>query len=186
MGASKQVFADARTGAKREHLCASFPFQSLGGNDDSVSRVRHVSTQNDALAKVDNYPGEAALFGLHTLRDAAVAGSSQVVLTASEWDAMAVRQATGLPAVALPSGHSTLPISALPPLERFGKVVLWFSNDVAGQDAVDKFARKLGRDRCFIVVPPADNIKVLVVDVVFGFDAVKCNSMWHLLDSRSS
>ena len=36
-------------------------------------------------------------------------------------------------------------------LERFKKLYLWFDDDVPGQEAVERMARKLGKDRCFIV-----------------------------------
>ena len=39
----------------------------------------------------------------------------------------------------------------LPMLERFKKLYLWFDDDVPGQEAVERLARKLGKDRCFVV-----------------------------------
>ena len=50
--------------------------------------------------------GYEGLFGLDVIQQR----HTEVVLTASEFDAMAVHQATGLPAVALPKGDSTLPL----------------------------------------------------------------------------
>ena len=61
-------------------------------------RVMHVS-----LSCRVGYEG---LFGLDVIQPR----HTEVVLTASEFDAMAVHQATGLPAVALPKGDSTLPL----------------------------------------------------------------------------
>ena len=45
------------------------------------------------------------LFGLNTIKSS----HKEVVLTASEFDAMAVHQATGKPALALPKKDSILP-----------------------------------------------------------------------------
>lgn len=56
---------------------------------------------------------------------------------------MAVYQATGIPAVSLPNGASSLPLEVLPLLERFEKVYLWMDHDGPGQAGVDKFVEKL-------------------------------------------
>lgn len=56
---------------------------------------------------------------------------------------MAVYQATGMPAVSLPNGASSLPPEVLPLLERFEKIYLWMDHDGAGQAGVDKFVQKL-------------------------------------------
>ena len=63
-----------------------------------------------------------------------------------EFDAMAVYQATNVPAVSLPNGASSLPLEVLPLLERFDKIYLWMDHDGAGQAGVDTFVRKLVRD----------------------------------------
>ena len=49
--------------------------------------------------------GLPSLFGWHTVP----ADAREIVLTADEFDAMAVYQATSFPAVSLPSGLSSLP-----------------------------------------------------------------------------
>ena len=70
---------------------------------------------------------------------------------------MAVYQGTGMPAVSLPNGAGSLPIDVLPLLERFDKIYLWMDNDAPGQAGADKFVRKLGLNRCFLVKPlPSD------------------------------
>ena len=67
-----------------------------------------------------------------------------------EFDAMSVYQATGVPAVSLPNGASSLPLEVLPLLERFDKLYLWMDHDGPGQTAVDKFVKKLVRCQVFI------------------------------------
>jgi twinkle protein len=39
----------------------------------------------------------------------------------------------------------------LPLLERFEKIYLWMDNDAPGQEGAEKFAKKLGLNRCVIV-----------------------------------
>lgn len=45
---------------------------------------------------------------------------------------MAVYQQTGMPALSLPQGATSLPDVLLPYLSRFEKIVLWMDNDEAG------------------------------------------------------
>lgn len=66
-----------------------------------------------------------------------------------EFDAMAVYQATNIPAVSLPNGASSLPLEVLPLLERFDKIYLWMDHDGPGQAGVDKFIQKLVREWAF-------------------------------------
>jgi len=51
------------------------------------------------------------------------------ILKTGEYDAMAVHQMTGLPAVSLPNGAGSLPIEILPRLEKFKKIYLWMDDD---------------------------------------------------------
>ncbi|CAB3995249.1 Twinkle, mitochondrial, partial [Paramuricea clavata] len=46
---------------------------------------------------------------------------------------------------------SSLPPEVLPHLEQFGKIILWFRNDVRSRQAANKFARKLNIQRCHFV-----------------------------------
>ena len=85
---------------------------------------------------------------------------------------MAVHQDTGLPAVSLPNGASSLPVELLPRLERFTRIYLWMDDDLVGQQVIglrgcvivivgsaliyqtqgaEKFVQKLGERRCLIV-----------------------------------
>lgn len=64
---------------------------------------------------------------------------------------MAVYQATKMPTVSLPNGCRSLPIEVLPLLERFEKIYLWMDDDVPGQEGAQKFAQKLGIERCWFV-----------------------------------
>lgn len=76
------------------------------------------------------YPigGANALFGLHLVKDT----DNTIVVTEGEFDAMAVHQETGYPAVSLPNGVSNLPDGLIPYFNRFEKIILWMDNDEAG------------------------------------------------------
>jgi twinkle protein len=80
-----------------------------------------------------------------------------VVITGAEFDAVAVHQATQVPAVALPSGNLSLPPEVLPQLEQFEKVYLWLGNEATARQAASHFARKLGPDRCHLVCEEANS-----------------------------
>ena len=87
------------------------------------------------------------LFGLNTIpEDARI-----VVITEGEYDAMAVHQATGLPAVSLPNGAAHLPFDVLPWLDRFERVYLWLDADLRGREAAESFAHKIGLEKTFII-----------------------------------
>ena len=66
---------------------------------------------------------------------------------------MAVYQATGLPAVSLPNGCSSLPVDVLPMLERFSSIYLWMDDDKPGREGAERFAKKLGVKRTLLVRP---------------------------------
>jgi twinkle protein len=108
-------------------------------------KVRAVSQK--AWQRLDPPGGGWGLFGWHTIpKDA-----KEIVLTEGEYDAMAVHQATGLPSASLPNGCRSLPVQLLPLLERFDKIYLWMDNDKPGQEGAEKFAKKLGLNRCYLV-----------------------------------
>jgi len=112
-------------------------------------RIKARAWQRKEWQRLDPPGGGWGLFGLHTVP----AGAREVVLTEGEYDAMAVFQATGIPAVSLPNGAGSLPIDVLPLLERFERIYLWMDNDAPGQAGAEKFAKKIGVGRCFIVRP---------------------------------
>ena len=84
---------------------------------------------------------------------------------------MAVYQATGIPAISLTNGASSLPVETIPLLERFEEIILWMDNDVAGQTAAQKFAKKLGVTRCKVVQELRDEWGPSTADGIFFFPA---------------
>ena len=51
----------------------------------------------------------------------------------------------------LSNGCRSLPLQVLPLLERFEKIILWMDSDEPGKEGAEKFAKKLGVNRTYIV-----------------------------------
>lgn len=79
----------------------------------------------------------SGLFGLNV-----ISPSDKIVcITEGEFDAMAVHQATGIPAVSLPNGTNSLPIELVPFFDRFEQIYLWLDADEPGRAAAQKIAK---------------------------------------------
>lgn len=122
-------------------------FVSPSSDDQVTERIKLRSLVAKGNQRLQPPGGAWNFFGWHTVP----ADADEIVLTEGEFDAMAVWQATGMPAVSLPNGARSLPVELLPLLERFSKIYLWLDDDAAGAEGADKFARKLGVGRCVIV-----------------------------------
>jgi len=118
----------------------------------TTRRIKARSLSHKGHQRLDPAGGGWGLFGWHTVPPDATA----VVLTEGEYDAMAVYQATGRPAVSLPNGCRSLPLEVLPLMERFETIYLWMDNDGPGREGAEKFTKKLGAKRCLIVKPSRD------------------------------
>ncbi|XP_015242865.1 PREDICTED: twinkle protein, mitochondrial [Cyprinodon variegatus] len=134
----------------------SLVFPWFGGPDSSLKGIKLLSAQRvDAEkvvyneATVPKCSSYFNLFGLALVNRM----DSEVVVTGSELDALAVSQSTGLPSVALPRGVSCLPPALLPYLEQFKRVTLWLGGDIRSWEASKIFSRKLGLRRCTLVRP---------------------------------
>jgi len=110
-------------------------------------RIKARALERKSWQRLDPPGGGWGLFGLHTVPD----DCNTLILTEGEYDAMAVHQATGMPAVSLPNGCRSLPLQVLPLLERFDKIILWMDSDEPGREGAEKFAKKLGVNRTYIV-----------------------------------
>ncbi|KAG5191223.1 mitochondrial helicase twinkle [Tribonema minus] len=176
-GVGSAVYSFPTEHGYREADCVTFPWHALrtemsteeftellagteadsgaGGQpvDSVITRLKVRAVDNKAWQRLDPAGGRWGLFGWHTVPPDA----TEVVLTEGEFDALAVYQATGVPAVSLPNGCRSLPVDVLPMLERFTTIYLWMDNDAPGQEGAAKFARKLGERRVRIVRPPADD-----------------------------
>lgn len=76
------------------------------------------------------------MFGMTTVRPT----DKAIVITEGEYDAMAVFQETGLPAVSLPNGANHLPVQFLPFFDKFERIYLWLDSDEVGKASAEKFA----------------------------------------------
>ncbi|MDP2436558.1 MAG: bifunctional DNA primase/helicase, partial [archaeon] len=152
VGAAEYSFAerDGDTGAVawKQHRCITFPW--IGVDEQGklfYQRLKVRSMTSKACMRLDPAGGEWGFFGWHTVPPEA----TEVVITEGEYDAMAVHQATKMPAISLPNGARSLPVQLLPLLERFRKIYLWMDDDVAGHEGARIFAQKLGIGRCLLV-----------------------------------
>ena len=139
--------SDGEGGVAKEwkpHECLTFPMYTT---ENKVARQKIRGIEDKRNMRLYPTGGGWGLFGLNTIP----ADATEVVLTEGEFDAMAVHQATGKPAVSLPNGANSLPPAVLPLLERFEKVYLWMDDDAAGHANREKFARKLGPGRTVLV-----------------------------------
>lgn len=129
--------------------CITFPWidKHKKTGKDVIQRFKARGIRKKHHMRLVPTGGQWGLFGWHTVPPDA----TDIVLTEGEFDAMAVHQATGLPAISLPNGARSLPLEVLAMLERFKKITLWMDDDMAGQEGAAKFARKLGVQRCFLV-----------------------------------
>eukprot|EP00177_Eucheuma_denticulatum_P000203 GFKZ01000357.1.p1 GENE.GFKZ01000357.1~~GFKZ01000357.1.p1 ORF type:complete len:793 (+),score=87.92 GFKZ01000357.1:124-2502(+) len=127
------------------HPFVTFPMYDSDGN---IVRHKLRSIRTKSGMRLTPKGGGWGLFGLNTVP----ATAKEVVLTEGEFDAMAVFQATGRPAISLPNGASSLPLELLPALERFDTIVLWMDQDGPGQTGLKQFSRKLGLRRCKAVL----------------------------------
>ncbi|ELU13663.1 hypothetical protein CAPTEDRAFT_220406 [Capitella teleta] len=108
--------------------------------------------RNRVVSKIIPKLEFGSLFGWHLMKPK----HKSVVLTASEWDAMAIYQVTGVPALALPRGSAFLSQKVLPALEQFSSITLWLDSDVKSWEAAKILSKKLNESRCSLV-KPAEN-----------------------------
>lgn len=128
----------------KSQLCFTFP---MFDKEKNLVRFKVRSVEKKANMRLNPKGGAWGLFGLDTVPDDA----KEVIVTEGEFDAMAAHQATGMPAVSLPNGASSLPPALLPALERFRKIYLWMDDDMPGRDGAQQFSKKLGVRRCVVV-----------------------------------
>ncbi|XP_064625102.1 twinkle mtDNA helicase-like [Lineus longissimus] len=131
-----------------------FPFHNSDGSHQGLKliKVHEDEGPNKFIQHFVPRSDRMFLFGWATVSTK----HKMVVVTTSETDAIAVHQATKIPAVALSKGQSALPPEVLPFLEQFDKIILWFGSDVRNWDAAKMFAKKLGEERCHLVSPSDD------------------------------
>ena len=113
------------------------------------TKMKGIGSEYKKYQRVFPSNGPFGIFGLNTLLDCE--SKKVCVITEGEYDAMSVWQATGLPAISLPTGASSLPHQLLNYLEGVERVYLWMDFDDVGQFNVDHFADKIGLSRTYIV-----------------------------------
>ncbi len=119
--------------------------------DVYFDRLKLRSTRDKSQQRITPKGGPWGFFGWHTVPPDA----EEVIITEGEYDALAVRMATGRPCISLPNGAHSFPVPLIPCLERFKRIILWMDDDAAGHEGAEVIVRKLGLQRCFVVTPPA-------------------------------
>lgn len=149
VGACQKTFVQP-SGESRAEDCVVFPWITMEGSSPIVHRYKIRSIETKSHMRLEPAGGDWGFFGWHTVPSFC----QSLVITEGEFDAMAVNQATGIPAVSLPNGATSLPVRLLPLLEPIKEIILWMDFDRVGQENAQKFARKLGQGRVRIVPPP--------------------------------
>lgn len=111
-------------------------------NDDNASPLlEHTTPERNCFGVLCTVP--------KSQRDAATA---VVVLNVVDALALTAQKVTSA-IICLPYGSASLPQQCLPALERFGRLTLWFRNDIVSWDTARTFAQKLDARRCIFVRP---------------------------------
>jgi hypothetical protein len=150
-----------------------------------IVRTKYRSLETKGLQRILPKGGAWGFFGWHTIHEAEIKAAAQamkhtpstrstpstpstrsVIITEGEYDAMAVAQGLQvlpeqdrfkyIPVISLPNGCNSLPNELVSMLDRFDTIYLWMDYDKSGQEACEKFTRKLGLTRCLIVKPLID------------------------------
>ncbi|CAB4477264.1 uncharacterized protein OCT59_016393 [Rhizophagus irregularis] len=140
---------------ENKEMCFTFPrtapffddSKEEGFLDSKITRIKACSIKNEELVAFDPPSFVGGLFGYHLAK----LECDSIILAGNEFDAMAVYQETNIPTTCLPNNVYQLPLEVLPLFERFSNIYIWLDDDVEGQGAAEKFAQKLGIDRCMIV-----------------------------------
>lgn len=121
----------------------------------TVCKVRAIGKELKKFQRIEPSGSlTQGLFGLElakSILDNVKDEDKVIVITEGEYDAMAVFQETGLPAVSLPNGCSNLPNDLIPFLNTIKRIYLWTDADQPGKIAADNFSKKLGIHKTFIV-----------------------------------
>lgn len=106
--------------------------------------------------------GAWGFFGWHLVKKR----SKEIIITEGEYDAMATYQALNdlpksspyselknIAVVSLPNGCNSFPSELVTLCNNFDKIYLWLDYDKSGQESCEKFAKKLGVHKTFLIKP---------------------------------
>lgn len=133
----------------------SFPFFTTSSQKSKKTshvckvKMRGIDKNTKQYMRVFPSGSQFGLFGYNLISDKD--SVEAVVITEGEFDAMAVFQATGIPAVSLPNGASNLPPEMAYALRKVKQIYLWMDFDEVGQLNVSAYAEKLGAQRTHII-----------------------------------
>ena len=131
--------------------CWTYPLWINSSGRPEIVRYKLRSISNKAHMRLEPTGGIWGLFGLN----AVPSQSDTVILAEGEFDALAIYEQTKIPALSVPNGANSCPDEVVEILKQFSKIYLWFDNDAAGYQGVERYAAKIGRERC-LVIPNID------------------------------
>ncbi|XP_062584813.1 uncharacterized protein LOC134246462 [Saccostrea cucullata] len=135
-----------------QHTVTKTPEKSGKGKKTAEEEDGEEGQMFDVVKSYEPRIGFQQLFGWHGFKKDS-RKYENVVITSSEFDAMAVTQETDMLGLAVPKG-SELPLECLHTLEHVKKIIIWLGAKDSTRATSKLFAKKLaGRNRCSIVRP---------------------------------
>lgn len=129
------------------HQSFVFPSISLSNNKVRFHRAKIRSLLSKSCMSLT--PGSWGLFGSHLVSP----DLKEIILTEGEFDAMAIREGTGLPAISLPNGSHSFPKELVPFFNQFERIYIWMDEDESGQKGEEKLIKLFGKANTRIIKP---------------------------------
>lgn len=134
--------------SRNSNVVLKFPFYEEKG--EVVHFRKAIFKTPEDIESVRPPQGEG-VFGLTTL--GAAPEATTLVITNDDFDAMALHQECGMPAISL-SNHSSLPVHLRKKLQKFQTVYLWMKQDSVSQLLASAVIGELGAFRCVNIDKP--------------------------------
>jgi len=163
-GLTEETLAAFRIGEQLQggKCYAVFPY--LRDGELINAKYRNVTDKRDMRQEAG---AEPSLFGWHLIDPR----QRSVAITEGEIDAMTLHQA-GIPALSVNAGagnHQWIE-SDWDRLERFSEILVCFDNDEAGQKGAAEVVKRLGAERCKVVIFGAKDANQWLIDGACGED----------------
>jgi twinkle protein len=151
-----------------------FPyFDQVTGEKPQACHVKYLAVQRDVDGKKKMWSSDGTkrcLFGKLGIGE----DERELIIAEGEIDALSW-QSVGLPAVSVPNGVADQEWIELDWewLERFEKIYISTDMDEPGREAAEKFARRLGLHRCYIVKLPLKDANECLLDGMSRDDFIR-------------
>ncbi|XP_072380128.1 mitochondrial DNA helicase [Diabrotica undecimpunctata] len=142
---SSSTFETLDVRLNEKHTTLFFPLENVESETVGYRKV-NCGLSTDTVLPDQNYGG------ILTARFPKSKDTAVLVPSISDFLVLANTK-LNINVVCLPNGVNNLSLYALPSLERFKKLVLWFGSDNKSWTAARNFAKKLGEKRCLLIRP---------------------------------